>query len=265
MRMSQWMPEIIRFSEDATSQTSYFKELASMIGQVLSTDDYICDAGCGIGQLAIELSAYVKKIDAVDHSQRAIDALSAKLKSQRTYNVAPKLADFRIHIPEERYDCMIFCLSLDVESAYKIAQDVCASKLIVINKVNESSPVKMAANARIRSSRGRPSHVASVEAIQKRLSKKRIPCNVKNIHLEFGQPFRDLIDAEYFFRIYRNKKYPDGISQEELNSILEFRENSPFPYYLPIERHLVIFEIECEPRSWFDATTSTRGIQGALV
>lgn len=243
MRMSSWSPQIIRFMEDATAFTSYFADLAHMVRRHPRASGSICDAGCGMGQLSLELAAHARTIDAIDRSMQAIAHLGRKVESARIGNVKPILADVASHHPNAPYDLMVFCLSASLESALAIARKRRAGGLIVINKIHRKMEADRPQDRRARNVGERP----IVYDFERSVAEARacgIACDATQIVLEFGQPFRTLEDAALYFGMFRTRSYPEGISSSELEGMLERTGDPVFPYYLSIRRHLALFSID---------------------
>ena len=62
MRMSSWTPDIVRFMEDAASVTDYFGIMARVGTQGLPSGSVVLDAGCGMGQLACSMAAWINPL-----------------------------------------------------------------------------------------------------------------------------------------------------------------------------------------------------------
>ena len=72
-RMQSWDARTIAFMRDAEAHNAYTRELAEWILPHLNADDAVCEAGCGLGQLALALAGAVRSYTAFD---RNADALS---------------------------------------------------------------------------------------------------------------------------------------------------------------------------------------------
>jgi SAM-dependent methyltransferase len=246
MEMNRWTPEIVHFMEDASVHTGYFRALGDIVKQQVPEGGRLCDAGCGLGQLAIELSPWAERIDAVDYSINAISYLAGRVALLGVTNVAPVFNNIHRAVAHDPYDYMMFVLSLGVEEAYAAAAELGVERFLVINKVHR---LMEADRARAGSDRlGAPTDkrpiVYDFATTIAELNAEGYACSGYELDLEFGQPFRSLAEAQLYFRLFRTRSYPQGITIEELQDVLEPGSNDRFPWYLPVTRHLAIFLCE---------------------
>jgi hypothetical protein len=256
MEMNLWTPGIVHFMEDASAQTRYFRELGGIVKAAVPAGSYLCDAGCGMGQLAIELAPWAGGIEAVDRSVNAISYLSGRLAMLGVTNVAPIASEMQRVRPMRTYDYMVFSLSMGVEDAYGCARALGVQRFCVVNKVHARMDAERARTAtalghgapgwqpRQLTPRPRRPIVYDFAAELKRLKRHGYRCSGREVELEFGQPFKSLDEAQWYYRIFRNHTYPGGIDKYLLASQLEHHEGAAFPWYLPIQRHLAVFECE---------------------
>lgn len=241
MKMSDWTPQIIRFMEDASRYSDYFKTLASVIGGQVEARSSLSDMGCGLGQLSVELAPLVSRVDALDCSPKAIECLQRRVENQGHHNIYPLCIDMRKYSSGCLSDLMVFCLSASLDEASQIASEAKMKKWIAINKIRE-----------IKGSSGAdecgPQRFLTDESIKENAAslcdhyhRQGIEAKFTELSLDFGQPFRNLKDAELYFRLFRNRDYPNGISYQELEQILSPGTQEEFSYYLPVNRRLAIF------------------------
>ena len=69
--MAFWDADTIRFMIDACEHAPYNRELAAYIGPRLAPGAHVCDAGCGLGYLSLELARHAGRVTAVDRSPEA--------------------------------------------------------------------------------------------------------------------------------------------------------------------------------------------------
>ena len=190
MRMSSWTPDVIRFMEDASSHTPYFDEIAAAVLRHAGSTARVCDAGCGMGQLAFALAPHAGRVDAVDRSPRAIAYVRAQAEARGLRTVRPRRADVASLRPAEPYDLMVFSLSASLEDAWAAARGRCRGTLVVINKMHGAPPDPDARRPRVH----------GLERSLRGLRALGIPCAGEALDLEFGQPFRSLEDAAAYAR-----------------------------------------------------------------
>lgn len=250
MRMSAWTPDIVRFMDDASSVTSYFSVVAHEVCRGLASGSRVCDAGCGMGQLSFELAALGMDVTAVDSSAEALSRASSRELASTAYRPTFYRQDYTRHAASAHpYDRMVFCLSASVETAFAAACLNNASSLVVVNKAHERVDADRfsidAMGAVPPSSFARPV-VYDAHACLGDLRRKGIVCTARERRFEFGQPLRNLEDAARYFALFRTRRYPRGIDEEELLALLERRDDAEFPYYLPVVRRLVFFDVDME-------------------
>ena len=67
-----WTPKQIDWYEKASSYGSFHRQLASFLVPFLQPDDTVCDWGCGLGKLSLELAPYVARLTCVDRDSQCL-------------------------------------------------------------------------------------------------------------------------------------------------------------------------------------------------
>jgi SAM-dependent methyltransferase len=245
MRMCSWTPDIIRYMEDASRWTTYFSVVASAVRAVVPEGGTVCDAGCGMGQLSFEMAEFAGHVDAFDKNPNAIAYVNERLSREsidmrRTISVHCR--DYATYRPEQPYDCMVFSLSANVYEACRIAAQIGCSHAVVVNKIR-SFDIHPLEQPIITPEFDRPGLVAAHRSVE-HLARRGILSQGSDMAIEYGQPFRTLSDARQYLRMFRSRTYPNGISDDELASILVTTGDGEFPFYLPITRHVGIVTID---------------------
>ena len=86
--MAFWDADTIRFMIDACEYAPYNRELAAYIGPRLAPGAHVCDAGCGLGYLSLELARHAGRVTAVDRSPEALAVLRRCPRSHGTICLA---------------------------------------------------------------------------------------------------------------------------------------------------------------------------------
>lgn len=246
MGMCRWEPQMVRFMKDAADGTAYFQTVADWVRGYADCDGYLCDAGCGLGHLGLHLAEQAYRVDCLDKAPHAVAALRAMVAERHVANVRAIVADYSSYVPARRYGTMVFCMSASIEEAASVAMGRCAGKVVVINRVDRKT-----------SRGGETSHTAQVpslghptlESFESKIASLAalgITCEGDYLDVEIGQPFRSLEDARVFFATYRTHDYPDGVTDTELLAMLEKRDDDPWRYYLPLQRHLGLFSFDMD-------------------
>ncbi|MDD5806327.1 MAG: methyltransferase domain-containing protein [Eggerthellales bacterium] len=234
--MSSWTPEIISYMADASRTSNYFARLSEIALRDLPAGSRVCDAGCGMGQLSLEMARAGMQVDAFDCSPQAIAYLTNSLgeASLSPGRVRPSLTDFtRTPLEPGRFDRMVFSLSAAAVDAFDCGRKHGARSLVVINKMHP---------APAQGDEDRPI-VYNLEKAVGHLCSLGLRTSATDVTLSLDQPFSSIESARRFFSLFRTRAYPHGITDTQLRSELTATENPEFPYVLPVKRHLAVFRI----------------------
>lgn len=226
--MQRWSEDTIRFMEDASSYGNYHEELSRILLPYLPTDGHICDAGCGLGHLALELSKTCKSVTAVDASANALRGLLSKELPENLHIIQGDIFSM-----EDRFDAMIFCYFGKAHEILRLATSGRTGRILVVRRdcsVHHFSGTPVL----------RKKH--SINTLTQMLEERKIPYVSENISLELGQPFRRIEDSLQFFRLY-NKSQKE-VSLCDLEGKLTLTESKEFPLYYPNvrEMELIVFD-----------------------
>ena len=108
--MFRWTDDMVRFMRDAVGFGSYQTELAGWICSQIPQARHVCDAGCGLGFLALQLAQRYPRVTAADISEQALDIAHAQAEEKRVSNLEIVQTDLLAYAPETRFDAMVFCL-----------------------------------------------------------------------------------------------------------------------------------------------------------
>lgn len=225
--MQVWGREAVEFMRDASAFGSYHAELAEILRPYLPKDGHVCDAGCGLGDLAVALCRYCREVTAVDISAPAIAALRERNLPENLHVVCGD-----IHEMQADYDAMVFCYFGRTAEILQIAKKQCRGKVIIVKRNC----------AEHRFSLGNVRMQYTADKTLKELDELHIPYQSREIALEFGQPFRCEADAVRFFELYNKDTLP--VDEEQVLERLVPQNNPEFPLYLPSERRMELIVLE---------------------
>ena len=220
--MFRWQPDMVRFMRDASEYGSYYRELSRAILPYLG-NGHICDAGCGLGYLSLELAKTAGKVTAVDIHPDALSVLRENCEKRGAANIETVCGDVFSLRPAEKYSAMVFCHFGDIDTILRHADSLCSGPVCIIKRNDDKhgfSPDSFRNKA------------AGHEAACRRLDDLGIAYRSFELECELGQPFRSMEDARLFFELYRqdnSAKLTDSLLRERL--IHTGRED--FPLYLP--------------------------------
>ncbi|NLZ77816.1 MAG: class I SAM-dependent methyltransferase [Spirochaetales bacterium] len=199
--MRPWTAESIRYRIAAAETGSMEETIARHIAAHLSRDSHVCDAGCGLGHLSLELASYFRQVTAVDTCQPALDVLIAAKTKRGVGNIRVLREDFFSMRPHEPYDAIVFCNFGSLGEILASSKKQCQGKAIIIKKNWDYHRFSLARTPR----RGN-----SFKLTASKLKALEIPCEEEVFTVETGQPFSELQDAVGYFKLNR----PDGCGEE---------------------------------------------------
>ena len=233
MQTYQWGSERIRFMVDACEYGTYHQQLATLLAPYLEGAERVCDVGCGLGYLSLELAKFVPHVTAVEVDKEAISVLRENCAAREIGNISVLCQDAFSLDEAQQFDRMIFCVFGTVEEALSIAEKHCTGDVLMITR-NEKHHRFSREQETLRDRK------YSFENKCYELRKRGIPFEAKEFALEFGQPFRSLEDAAAFYGLYSKKGV---LSEEELLARLEKTNRQDFPFYLPKKSNLGFIRI----------------------
>ena len=231
--MQLWSPDHIRFMEDAAAYGNFHAQLLHHILPLLPAEGRICDAGCGLGHLALALAPYCREITACDIAESPL----AVLRNKAPDHLTVLHGDIRSNVPNLPYDGMVFSFFGDPEMILSVAQRQCIGPVIVIQRASYRHRFASA---------GVPEHRKFDRELVDLLREKEMDYQTFPLSLEFGQPFRSRKDALLFFSLYSQGK---PLSDQEIFSRLQPIDNHPeFSFYLPQIRELTLTVFHVPPK-----------------
>ncbi|MBE6927768.1 MAG: class I SAM-dependent methyltransferase [Ruminococcaceae bacterium] len=226
--MQRWNPDALRFMSDASEYGSYPRDLANELLPYLPRDGHICDAGCGLGYLAQELSNYCKTVTAIDRAAAPIEAFQKRFAKENLFVFCGDIITI-----QTQFDAMVFCYFGKTEEILALSERLCKGNVLVVKRDCSAHTFSLGKIDRKRH---------SVDSLVSELHTRRIPYETKPLSIELGQPFRSLNDAMVFYRLYNKSDKP--VEESDVRSRLMKTNDPMFPFYLPSVRHmeLIVFD-----------------------
>lgn len=223
--IEQWKPDMIRLMRDAAEREPFYKEIAAEIAAKLPAGAHVCDAGCGLGYLALHLARRGFAVTAVDINRDALSVFRENCAAEGLRADAP-CGDIACLPPEKPYDAMVFCFFGEIGQILRLALRQCRGDVFIIARnyhLHRFSP----GEHRLR--RGGLREMAG------ELDARGIPFCMKEMSLSFGQPLKSREDARLFFSLYGR----DGaVTEEFIDSRIVKAQDGEFPYYMPHRREI---------------------------
>lgn len=231
MYMYYWKPEMIRFMKNASEYGVYHKKLALTIKQLYPQAESICDTGCGLGYLSIELSHLFKSVTAIDIDEKPLKILEQNISLDKINNIKAICTDIDEYSPDERFDAMVFCFFGKSEHILKTVKEKCSGKAFVISRNWKNHRFSVSE---------RPMDRFDVNTMRECLIKYGIPFKEEFFSAEMGQPLRDEDDAVLFFRTYSKDENSQQIVFDDIKHKLTVLDNPKYKYYCPMQREMCV-------------------------
>ncbi|SDG59960.1 SAM-dependent methyltransferase [Desulfosporosinus hippei] len=226
----EWNAQTIRWYEEANAYSGFFRKVADLIAPMLRSCTTLCDIGCGLGLLDLELSPSISSITCIDINLNALGALQKQVDARQISNIRPRLMDYRALKEDWDVICVSFFGSREVEEFLPH----CRKLIAVVGKKQQTElyPEKY-----------RKFLKNTPEKVEEFLKEKRIDYVLTEAAFEFGQPFHSRADAEDFLRTHC-----PAISAEDLSNFLlkslKTTGDSRFPWVIPRLKSIGVFEIK---------------------
>jgi SAM-dependent methyltransferase len=242
-----WNEKTLDWFKTASAYTGFHSKLASIVRPCLADCETLCDMGCGLGLLDLELAKDLRSVLCVDRSEAAIAALNELIRARGLHNVAARVADVNALVRTgERRDAVL--MSFFGSSLEDIARflALCDKRMILI--VHEKASSGRCVNAV--SLRPKPFGAAEVTGF---LTDRDLRFQRTHAAIEFGQPFRSPAEARDFIQTYASSMLDaagagGSAEPERLYGDMESRlvetGLADYPVYLPKSKRLAVFVVE---------------------
>lgn len=225
----EWNPDTIRWYQVANEYSGFFNNIAEVIQPGLYGYSTLCDIGCGLGLIDLELSKTFLSITCIDINQNAIAALQEDIEARKITNIKPLVMD--IQDSNECWD--VIYVSFFGARELENFLPRCKKLIAVISQSNETAlyPEKY-----------KRYHKTTVEEVKERLNNQSIYYTLKELSFDFGQPLLSMEDAGNFV-----KTHARDITSEDLDSFLTQQlvqtGDKEYPFIIPHMKSVGIFEI----------------------
>ena len=229
-----WTEESAKLLWRAYQKGAAVKTLTDLITPALRPGAQLCDAGCGVGALSLELARRGFRVTALDISAIALGQLPQHELITVRHEDAGK------HVPKTAYDAMIFSFFGDMEQCLRMAARCCAGDVFYISRDYDMH----------RFSVGKyPVRYSGYHQAMAHLDELFIPYQAQAFELDMGQPFENLEEARRFFALYSRDNDSSLITDEFLRSRLVETRDCDYPLYLPHMRRcgMVHFQVKDIP------------------
>ncbi|SHI19250.1 hypothetical protein SAMN02745823_03234 [Sporobacter termitidis DSM 10068] len=225
-----WDRDTIRWYTNSEKYTGFFKKLAEAIAPMVADCKTLCDLGCGLALFDFEIAPRFDAVDCLDINKAALSAVSERAQERGIDNIHTLLQDCDALSGAWDAVYMSFFGSRELDRYLPFCK-----KLVAV--------VAAASNTELFPKRGRGFTRNTDGDTREYLDTKGIPYALTTMRLEFGQPFTSIEDAAHFQRTYAPYA-SDGEIDTFLAQKLVKTESAEFPYYIPREKSVGIFELK---------------------
>lgn len=240
-----WTPVSVGFRTDAERFCHIGEQIADAVIPHLTADARICDAGCGLGYLALHLAKKNYQVTAVDTDPAALSILREEAVScpeADTHLTILQEDLFEMH-PKEFFTDMIFSFFGSLDEVLTIARQSCIGNIYLIRKTWKQPRFSLsAADGSSLSVSGNdlqeslPESTFTQEALRQEIERLQIPKQEVFFEAEMGQPFRSLEDAAAYFTIYGHTD--DMLTPDDVRPHLEETGDPVFPWFFSSRKEL---------------------------
>lgn len=240
--MFLWTEESIKWIDQAAIYTGYYKKLANAIKEYLSPSDHICEIACGTGHLAMELSPYVRKINAVDISEQAIEFAMKKKSTLKEGtiggNVYFKACDWQEYCTDKNFDVIIFTYFGIQEEQWKALQDSTQRCIIAALPFEKTWRRSSEFKKEEVTDEKKENCIETVEGLLKVIEINKLNYEMETLTIEFGQPFNNEKEIEDYLDHY----YP-SLNENERSEKKNKIQKKGRIVYLPKKKNLAIIKV----------------------
>ena len=227
----RWTEQSIRWFVDASAYTGFHGEVAKKILPHLKPGESLCDVGCGLGRLDLELAPHLSRVLSMDINPDVIDVLNRDAQTRGITNLQGVCGDATTLTEEFDILLMSFFEKAGTMDDYL---RLCRRLLIrIVNAENKGS---------LYPSSHRKVQKNVVADVQRELEERGQPYHLELISAEFGQPLRSRQDADQFVLSHASEASGKELEDFLSENLTETRRKD-FPLFLPHRKEAGIFFI----------------------
>ena len=218
-----WTQESAALLSRAYRYGAAAKTLCERIALQINSGAHVCDAGCGVGALSLELARRGYHVTAMDISEVPLAQMRRSEDKAALESIDILMADAKKYTPPAPYDVMVFCFFCDMEECLRIARRCCAGDVFYISRDYDMHRFSVGQH---------PVRYSGYRQARALLDRLGVPYTCEEFELDMGQPFESMEEARRFFALY-SRDDPALITDDFLMSRLVRRQDDPYPLYLP--------------------------------
>lgn len=226
----KWNNETIRWYITANEYTGFFKNIADTIAPMVSGYKTMCDIGCGLGLVDLELHRMMDRIDCVDINEAVIGKLKQIIELRGIKNIYARLEDCNNLSGSWDVIYMSFFGSRELEKHLPL----CKKLIAVVGKKADSElfPGKY-----------RKMEKNTVADTENYLKENNIEYKITHREFEFGQPFKSIDEAASFVRSLSGEAADREINEFLAQRLIEIT-HPEYRFFMPRKKPVGIFELK---------------------
>ena len=225
-----WDAQVAQRWREASAYTGYDRNLAALLLPLLAGCDTLCDIGCGLGLVDLELAPYFREITCVDISEDVLGQLRAQIAERGLKNIRTVCAD-GMGVPGQ-WDAVMALFHGEPEEIVPAYLQKATDRFLLVvhgSPYGTTGPKEY----RIRKCCDTESTAAWLDANGYRYT-------LSTGELEFGQPHRSFEDAVAYTRTFSNGAPEEEIVRHVRETVTE-TGRSDYPLYTPKKRSFGVF------------------------
>jgi len=228
----QWNEQTFQMLAEASAYTGYDREMAKLLRAKLGGCRTLCDIGCGMGLVDLELAPEFDSVTCVDISQAALSDLQKRAVSRGVGNIRTVCSDGVK--AEGEWDAVTALFHGEVAEIVPAYLKKARKKLIVVTH-GSAYGTTGPKGYRVRK-------CCDVDSTVEWLDRHGYHYTVERGELEFGQPHRTIEDAMAYTRVF-TKNAPEDELEAYVRATVTETGREDFPLYTPKKRGFGIFVI----------------------
>lgn len=232
-----WTTEKIHWYQQAANYTKYYKEIFRDISPYIKKTDHVCDLGCGLGDLSIEIASIANKVTSIDISKDALNVLQQKITHQHIENIELLQSNWSDLSLTPQWDVVIVSFfRQNYEDFIKLLKMARQKIIVVATNGSEDSFLPRQKKHR---------NKGKIDDLKATFTEHGLHFNCIERTVEFGQPLASVDDARAYI-----KQYVPACDHDTMEAHIEERllkiEDGDFAgqYFFPNKKEIGIFIIE---------------------
>lgn len=237
MHMFIWTAEKIHWYQQAANYTKYYQEIFQKIAPFIKKTDHVCDLGCGLGDLSIEIATIANKVTSIDISEDALNVLKEKITRKQIENIEVVQSDWADLDLTPQWDIVVVSFfRQNYEDFVKLLKMARQKVIVVATNGSEDTFLPKAKKNR---------NEGKVDDLKRTFNEHGLQFTCIEQAVQFGQPLASVDDAQAYI-----KQYVPDCEQDVMEAHIEKRllkiKDGDFSgqYFFPNKKEIGIFIIE---------------------